>query len=94
MSNIDAADRRWRNLCDMLDRLGLDPAMLAHGRLATGLRSAVRTCQSCDRDQLCQAWLLRAPEWIEQPPAFCPNTELFACERGIACGGIHGSEQL
>jgi hypothetical protein len=40
MSNLDALDRRWRNLSKMLDRLGLDAEMLAHGRLAIALRAA------------------------------------------------------
>ena len=83
MSNIDAASRRWQNMSEMLDRLGLDAGMLAHGRLAIGLRSAVSRCQSCDADQLCQSWLVRAPEWLDKAPAFCPNAELFACERDI-----------
>src|SRR3974390_216253 len=94
MSKIDDAYRRWRNLSEVLDRLGLNAALLAHGRLAGGLRSAVCTCQSCDNDELCQAWLVRAPGWLEEAPPFCPNAELFACERAIAYGGIHGSEQL
>jgi hypothetical protein len=94
MSNLDAPDRRWRNLSEMLARLGLDAEMLARGRLAAGLRAAVSTCQSCDTDQLCQAWLMRAPEWLEAAPAFCPNCGLFACEHGIAYGDIRASEQL
>jgi hypothetical protein len=93
MSKRDAMDRRGRNLSQMLERLGLDTAALAHGRLATGLRSAVVTCQSCDVDQLCEAWLLRAPEWLDAAPAFCPNAELFACERDVVYGGIRGCEQ-
>jgi hypothetical protein len=94
MSNLDAPDRRWRNLSGMLNRLGLDAEMLAHGRLAVSLRSAVSTCQSCDTDQLCQAWLMRAPEWLNTAPAFCPNCGLFACERAIAYGNRGGAEQF
>jgi hypothetical protein len=94
MSNLDEPDRRWRNLSGMLDRLGLNAEMLAHGRLAVALRAAVSTCQSCDTDQLCQGWLARAPEWLDAAPAFCPNRRLFACERGMAHGDIQGSEQL
>src|SRR3974390_1567092 len=88
MSDSDAADRRWRNLSEMLRRLGLDAAMLAHGRLAAALRSAVRTCQSCRMDQLCETWLARAPERLDAAPPFCPNTELLACERDMAHGDI------
>jgi hypothetical protein len=90
MPNIDAANRRWQNMSEMLDRLALDAEMLALGRLANGLRSAVSTCQSCDADQLCQTWLMRAPEWLDEAPAFCANATLFACERDIAYGGISG----
>ncbi len=94
MPDIGAADLRWRDLCEMLDRLGLDAAMLAHGRLATGLRSAVCTCQSCDEDRRCQSWLARAPERLDDAPVFCANAELFACERDIAYGTIRRCEQF
>ena len=47
MSKTYDADLRWQNMCAMLDRLGLDASMLAHGRLASDLRAAVTECQSC-----------------------------------------------
>ena len=81
------ADLRWQNMCAMLDRLGLDASMLAHGRLASDLRSAVISCQHCAADETCQEWLVRAPENIDRPPAFCPNADLFASVReAIECG--------
>lgn len=88
MSNIYNADRRWQNLSEMLDRLGLDAETLAHGRLASDLRSAVSSCQSCSADQVCQNWLVHAPEWLEKAPAFCPNAELFACVRDLINRGV------
>lgn len=91
MSNIYNADRRWRNMSEMLERLGLDAEMLARGRLASDLRFAVCTCQSCDADQVCQDWLMHAPEWLDKAPAFCRNAELFACTRDIIYGRIRGS---
>jgi hypothetical protein len=81
-------------MCEMLDRLGLDASMLAHGRLATDLRSAVSTCQSCSADQACQEWLVRAPESIDKPPAFCPNAELFASVRDLINRGIDDGPSL
>jgi len=77
MSNIDARDRRWRSMSEMLDRLGLDAAMLAQGHLETTLRSAARTCQSCDADLLCEAWLFHAPKQLDKAPVFCGNAALF-----------------
>jgi hypothetical protein len=64
-------------MCAMLERLGLDADMLARGRLANGLREAVCKCQSCDAEDHCQAWLVRAPDLLDKAPAFCPNAELF-----------------
>ena len=87
MSNTYNADHRWRNMCEMLERLGLDAEMLAHGRLASDLRSAVTTCQSCSADQPCQEWLARAPEYIDRAPAFCPDAGLFACVRELIDSG-------
>ena len=83
MSKTYDADLRWQNMCAMLDRLGLDASMLAHGRLASDLRAAVTKCQSCTADQPCQEWLTRAPEYIDRAPAFCPNAELFASVRDM-----------
>ena len=88
MSNIYDGDLRWRNMCAMLDRLGLDASMLAHGRLASDLRAAVTECQSCTADQPCQEWLTRAPEYIDRAPAFCPNAELFASVRDMIKRGV------
>jgi len=80
-------------MSEMLDRLGLDAAMLAHGRLAIGLRAAVCTCQSCVADRRCQDFLVRAPEWLDRAPDFCPNAALFACERDLMHGGIQEPAQ-
>ncbi len=88
MINIHDADHRWRNMCEMLDRLGLDASTLAHGRLASDLRTAVINCQSCGADQVCQDWLVRAPESLDRAPAFCPNAELFASVRDLIERGI------
>src|SRR3974377_109002 len=78
----------------MLNRLGLDAAMLAHGRLGTALRSAVDTCQSCDANLLCEAWLVHAPKQLDKAPVFCPNAAVFARVREIAYAITGGSEQL
>ena len=83
MSHIHDAEARWRNMCEMLDRLGLDASMFGQGRLASDLRAAVSSCQSCGADQVCQDWLVRAPECVDKAPAFCPNAELFASVRDL-----------
>ena len=66
MSNTYDADHRWQNMCAMLGRLGLDALELAHGRLASDLRSAVTSCQHCRSDQVCSDWLVRAPQILDK----------------------------
>ena len=87
MSNTYDADHRWQNMCAMLDRLGLDASVLAHGRLASDLRSAVASCLHCSADEHCSEWLVRAPENLEKAPGFCPNAELFAAVRETVARG-------
>jgi len=87
LSDINDADHRWRNMCEMLSRLGLDADTLAHGRLASDLRAAVTACQSCTADQKCQDWLIRAPECINKAPGFCPNAQLFESVRDLIDSG-------
>ena len=87
MSNTYDADHRWQNMCAMLDRLGLDASELAHGRLASDLRSAVTNCQHCDADHVCSDWLVRAPQTLEKAPVFCPNATLFAAVREALARG-------
>jgi hypothetical protein len=79
-------------MAEMLNRLGLDAETLAHGRLASDLRLAVCTCQSCDAVQVCQDWLAHAPEWLDRAPVFCRNAELFACTRDLIYGDISSAE--
>jgi len=94
MSNTYDADHRWLNMCAMLDRLGLDAATLAHGRLASDLRSAVTSCQHCSADQTCQEWLVRAPEAVDRAPEFCPNADLFAAVRDMIERGVDDGEKI
>jgi hypothetical protein len=76
MFTFDKADRRARNMSEMMDRLGLDTDAFARRRFGLDLSSAIRTCQFCNADEVCRDWLARA-----KAPAFCPNATLFAQAR-------------
>jgi Family of unknown function (DUF6455) len=39
-------------------------------------------------NQVCQNWLVRAPERVDKAPAFCPNAKLFASVRDLINRGI------
>src|SRR6516225_3117763 len=57
MFTLDKADRRARNMSEMMDRLGLDTDAFAHRRFGLDLSSSIRTCQFCDADEVCRDWL-------------------------------------
>ena len=81
MFTFDKADRRARNMSEMMDRLGLDTDAFAHRRFGLDLSSTIRTCQFCDADEVCRDWLARAAKSSAKAPAFCPNATLFAQAR-------------
>jgi hypothetical protein len=81
MFTTDKAERRAHNMCEMMERLGLDARITTDDARDAWLSGAVRACQACDVDILCRDWLARAPKCIEGAPAFCPNAERFALLR-------------
>jgi len=81
MFTFDRADRRARNMSEMMDRLGLDTDTFAHRRLGLDLSSAIRTCQFCNTDEVCRDWLARSRKSLAKAPSFCPNATLFAQAR-------------
>jgi len=81
MFTLDKADRRARNMSEMMDRLGLDTDAFARRRFGLDLSSAIRTCQFCNADEVCRDWLARAAKSSAKAPAFCPNATLFAQAR-------------
>jgi Family of unknown function (DUF6455) len=81
MFTFDKANRRAKNMSEMMDLLGLDTDAFAQRRLGLDLSSAIRTCQFCNADEVCYDWLARAAKSAARAPAFCPNAGLFAQAR-------------
>src|SRR6516165_5906192 len=77
MFTFDKANRRARNMFEMMDRLGLDTETFAHRRLGLDLSAAVRICQFCIADNVCHDWLARAVKPVANAPAFCLNAIVF-----------------
>jgi hypothetical protein len=61
------------NLAAMSDRLDLPSVPAAWPTGVSQLALAVEACQRCDASEVCTDWLVRAPQRIATPPAFCPN---------------------
>lgn len=66
------------NIAAMSDRLNLPPVAAAWPIGVSQLALAVQACQSCEADEVCTDWLVRAPNRIASPPPFCPNTAALA----------------
>lgn len=79
MFTWDKAETRLWNMAEMMNKLGLDAATLAHR--PGGLSSAVSACQSCGADEVCHDWLARTPKSLAKAPEFCPNAKRFAQAR-------------
>lgn len=61
-----------------LERLGIDPAKVAHFLGTADLASAVTACHACPASEVCQDRLANAPSGQQTTPDFCPNGSLFA----------------
>ncbi len=67
-----------RNMATMTGRLGLDKAAANPASWPAGvslLSQIIDACQRCDAGEVCNDWLVRAPNSIAVPPAFCPNAD-------------------
>jgi hypothetical protein len=81
MFNFDRIDRQMRNFNEMVAKLGIDPVDLARDCLGYRLTTAIRRCAACDASQACLDWLSQAESPAKEPPAFCPNADIFALAR-------------
>jgi len=75
MFTLDKADRRARNMSEMMDRLGLDTDAFAHRRFDLDLSSSIRTCQFCDADEVCRDWLARAAKALAETIRLLPQCD-------------------
>lgn len=73
-------DLQARLLGEMMERLGVDPALTGGAPLA----AAARACRACPEGAACRRFLDAPPGPGTAPPAFCPNGGLFARLRGSA----------
>jgi hypothetical protein len=64
-----------RRMMEMLDRVGLDPA-IAEGRDTSAIMKEVRQrCRSCSTEAVCERWLAGDEKGGN---LFCPNARVFS----------------
>lgn len=74
-----------RRMTNMLERVGLDPAIASSGNTAVIMKEIRQRCQSCATEDVCERWL--AGEQIGENE-FCPNARVFeSLKRTIGATG-------
>jgi hypothetical protein len=74
-------ERRARRMHDMMERLDVDPGMLARLRCGDAYAEARSRCLFCGTSDRCLRWLDQ-PTRAGKRPEFCPNLTLFEVASG------------
>ena len=71
------SQRQATYICEMMERLGLEPAAGAIPRLSLSHITAFHRCEACRANAICRAWLDHHPGPLTFAPRFCPNGDIF-----------------
>lgn len=78
-------ERRARRMHEIMERLDVDPVVLARLRRGDAYAEARTRCLSCGTSNKCVRWLEQPPQ-PDKRPEFCPSLSLFeACRRKPIC---------
>jgi len=94
------SERHVTQICEMMQRLGIEPGGGVIPHLALSYATAFRRCKVCGTREACRSWLDRPSASNGLAPRFCPNADVFfellleAPASGRAAtegaGGYHG----
>jgi Family of unknown function (DUF6455) len=70
-------ERQLSGICEMMERLGIEPGAGVIPRLSLSYTTAFHRCKLCPSKQACRDWLSRMPASVAFAPRFCPNADLF-----------------
>jgi Family of unknown function (DUF6455) len=77
---VRRVERRARRMHDLMDRVGVDSAVLVRVKGGDAYLEARRRCLFCGTSDKCLRWLDQTQP-TDVRPAFCPNLSLFeACK--------------
>ena len=74
-----------RRRLDMLEALGLDPAMASSTDLPTIMGDVRRRCEQCPSEDVCERWLRGE---VSGDNDFCPNAKVFEILRKYAASDM------
>jgi hypothetical protein len=70
-------ERQPTHLCEMMQRLAIEPGGGVVPRLGLSYATALRRCEACSSKQACRQWLDSMPALVVFAPRFCPNADIF-----------------
>jgi len=77
MAQGAANKRQLIDLCQMMERLGVEPAGGVVSRWSLSYLTALHRCQGCPSKDACHAWLDSMPMSVSFAPGFCPNADIL-----------------
>jgi hypothetical protein len=72
-----ACERLPNRICEMMERLGIEPGAGVVPRLSLSYTTAFHRCELCSFKQACRDWLGQMPTSVVFAPRFCPNADIF-----------------
>jgi len=77
MAAPNAHERHPIYMCEMMQRLGIEPGGGVVPSLSLSYATALRCCEACPSKQVCRDWLDGMLASVAFAPRFCPNADIF-----------------
>lgn len=80
-------------MCEMMERLGIEPGGGMAPQLGLSYATVLRRCEACPSKEACRDWLDSMPTSVAFAPRFCPNADIFF-ELQVDQPGAHQQDLL
>jgi hypothetical protein len=77
MAAPTARKRQPIYICEMMERLSIEPGGGVAPSLGLSYATAFHRCEACPSKQACRDWLDSMPASVAFAPRFCPNADIF-----------------
>ena len=77
MAAPNAHERHPIYMCEMMQRLGIEPGGGVVPSLSLSYATALRCCEACPSKQVCRDWLDGMLASVAFAPRFCPNADIY-----------------
>ncbi len=77
MAAPTARERQAIYMCEMMERLGIEPGGGVVPSLGLSYATALHRCEACPSKPKCRDWLDSMPASVAVAPRFCPNADIL-----------------